>query len=220
LSAPATEESPYGFLGELPYHHSKREGERAALALGGGGLEVVVTNPSFAVGARDVRPTSGELLLAIARGWMLAYPTGGTSVANAEDVAEGMVLAMDRGVPGERYLLGGENLTFRELFTQCAEECGRPAPLFPLPRQATDALALASDLAGTLVRALGPLASDTLRRLSRPSYVSSERAIQRLGYRPRRARFGIREAYRWFQEEGLLPRDRPLSPEGPLGLVF
>lgn len=216
LAEPATEETAYNFEGTNPYHQSKREAEQLALAAAAeGGLEVVVANPTFLVGAYDVRPTSGELLLRVASGWLVGYPSGGNNFACAADVAAGLILLMERGRSGERYILGGENLTYREFLTQCAEEAGVSPPSLPLPRGLLRAAGMLGDRLGRLSpESFRHLSASFLESLWRPSYASSRKAQHELGYEPRPVRLGIRAAYRWFQEEGILPRDRPLSPRG------
>ncbi|HZH78175.1 MAG TPA: NAD-dependent epimerase/dehydratase family protein [Archangium sp.] len=107
LAEPATEESTYNYAGDNPYHESKREAERLALEDSGLGLEVLAGNPSFVLGPYDVKPSTGELLLHVARGVVLAYPSGGINVVNAQDVARGLRLIMEKGRPRERYILGG-----------------------------------------------------------------------------------------------------------------
>ena len=115
-----------------PYAESKRAAEE--LALGDwGGLEVVVCNPTFVVGAYGTGATSAEVVRLVASGVVKAYPPGGANFVNADDVADGLVLAMRAGRPRTRYILGGENLTHREFLSQIAEECGQRAPGVPLP---------------------------------------------------------------------------------------
>jgi dihydroflavonol-4-reductase len=124
---------------------------------------------------------------------------------------------MRAGRPRTRYILGGENLTHRELLSQIAEECGQRAPSVPLPGWAARALGRTGDVLGALSSArLGWVNTAFLRQLFEPTYVSSTLAQRTLGYRPRPVRHGIRDALRWYQEQGLLPRDRPLTPRGVL----
>lgn len=215
LSAPATEETAFNFTGDLPYHQSKREGEARVLDLFAPGFDVVVANPTFVVGAYDARPSSGELLLAVARGWVAAFPSGGNNFVNATDIATGLVLLMERGRARDRYILGGEDLTYRRFLTQCAEEAGARPPMIPIP----DALLTRAGEIGDHLGRLAPrlfrnLNSALLSPLQLPAYASSQKAQRELGYSPKAVRAGIREAYRWFQEEGYLRRDRPLSPSG------
>jgi dihydroflavonol-4-reductase len=148
----------------------------------------------------------------VARGLVVAYPSGGTNVVNASDVAEGLHLVMEKGRPGERYILGGENLTYRELLTQIAEEAGVHPPRLPLPDTVVRVVGRLGDVVGRLSPDLFQhMNTAALRALPLPAYQSSARAMRELGYRPGPVRRGIREALRWFVEEGMLPRDQPLA---------
>lgn len=214
LERPATEEDLLHLQGDTPYHHSRREAEQLALATSNGGLEVVTGHPSFAVGPYDVQPSTGELLLLVARGMAVAYPSGGCNVVSAMDAAEGLHLAMEKGRPGERYILGGENLTYRELLTQIAEEAGVRPPRVHLPDAAVRALGRLGDVVGRLSPDLFEHVNTAfLQALPQPAYQSSSKAMRELGYQPRPVRQGIREALRWFREEGMLPRDQPLAAD-------
>ncbi len=214
LREPANEDSSFPTAGGTPYAESKRASEQLA-AGDWGDLEVVIANPTFVVGAYGTGASSAEVVRLVASGLLRAYPPGGTNFVNADDVADGLLLAMEHGAAGERYLLGGENLTYRAFLTQMAEECGEGAPRFPLPGWAARGLGRAGDLFGRLSASrLGWVNTPFLEGLFETAYVSSAKASRALGYRPRPVRRGIREALRWYQEQGLLPRDRPLTPRG------
>ncbi len=215
LDRPATEEGPPPER-STPYAESKRAAEE--LALGDwGDLQVVVCNPTFVIGAYGTGATSAEVVRLVASGLVKAYPPGGANFVNADDVADGLLLAMRAGRQRTRYILGGENLTHRDLLSQIAEECGQNAPGVPLPGWAARTLGRAGDVLGALSSArLGWVNTPFLRQLFEPTYVSSGLAQRTLGYRPRPVRHGIRDALRWYQEQGLLPRDRPLTPRGVL----
>ena len=213
LSEPATEATRYNFPGGNPYQETKREAEAIALGASCEGFEVVATNPSFTVGAYDSRPSSGQILLMVARGVARFYPSGGTNYVNAMDVARGCLLAMAKGRPGERYILGGENLTHRQFLTLCASEVGVRPPLFPIPEGLAARLGRVGDRVGGLAPDLFKnINSSTVASMFLPAYYSSQKAMRELGYRPGPVIDGVREAYRWFQEEGMVPRDRPLTP--------
>ncbi|HEY8206891.1 MAG TPA: NAD-dependent epimerase/dehydratase family protein [Myxococcaceae bacterium] len=217
LNEPGTEDLAPEGPPRSAYQESKVAGEAAAREAAAGRVELVTANPALVLGAHDARPSTGALLLAVARGVIAGYPAGGTNAVNAEDAAAGLTLVMERGRPGERYLLGGENLTFRELLTIAAEEAGVAPPRVLVPDLA---LAVAEKVASAAfslpaLKGLDPGAA-ALPGLAHPSYVSSMKAMRELGYRPRGIRLGIRDALRWFQEEGVLPRDMPLAPRGVL----
>ncbi|MBI3185263.1 MAG: NAD-dependent epimerase/dehydratase family protein [Myxococcales bacterium] len=213
---PATEEAPPP-ESPLPYPKSKLRAEAAALEAAGA-LELVIASPGFVIGPYDVKPTSGALLIAVARGRLPVYPSGGNNFVNAADVAQGLFLAMEKGRPGQRYILGGENLTYRELLSLCAEEAGVRPPWLGIPMGlALGAAALADRLADRWEVGNGwPTRAHVLAAYT-PTYYSSQKAVRELGYTPRPLRLGVREAYRWFQEEGYLERDRPLYPRGEGG---
>jgi dihydroflavonol-4-reductase len=216
LSEPATEDTAFPARGGTPYAESKRASEELA-AGDWGGLDVVIANPTFVVGAYGTGPSSAEVVRLVAAGLLRAYPPGGANFVSAEDVADGLVLAMEDGAAGARYLLGGENLTYRAFLGQVAEECGERAPAFPLPSWAARGLGRAGDWLGRLSASrLGWVNTPFLEGLFETAYVSSAKAERVLGYRPKPVRRGIREALRWYQEQGLLRRDRPLTPRGVL----
>ncbi|MGO9828762.1 MAG: NAD-dependent epimerase/dehydratase family protein [Myxococcaceae bacterium] len=214
LCEPATEDSAFPSRGGTPYAESKRASEELA-AGNWGDLEVVIANPTFVVGAYGTGASSAEVVRLVASGLLRAYPPGGTNFVNADDVADGLVLAMERGTAGQRYLLGGENLTYRAFLAQVAEECGESPPAIQLPSWAAKGLGRAGDVLGRLSSArLGWVNTPFLAGLFEPAYVSSRKAERALAYRPRPVRRGIREALRWYQEQGRLRRDRPLTPRG------
>jgi dihydroflavonol-4-reductase len=132
----ATEDdpTPIGIIGRFPYYRAKLFAERAALARSGERLEVVSINPSLLLGPGDAAGSSTEDVRLFLDGGVPAVPRGGLSFVDARDAAEAMRLAMDRGRPGERYLVGACNLTMREFFERLARISGSDAPWLPMPR--------------------------------------------------------------------------------------
>ena len=108
----------------FPYGYAKRQAEIEAVQRAGADLQVVIVNPSIVLGAGDVHQISGSLIVQAARGRTFLYTGGGTNIVHIDDVAAGHLAAAERGRHGERYILGGENLTHRELFTLLAEIVG------------------------------------------------------------------------------------------------
>jgi dihydroflavonol-4-reductase len=168
---PATEaDTPPSWELSVPYKRSKLEAERLALAAG-----AIVVNPTTPVGEGDRKPTpTGRMIAGVARGRIRGVvATTGLNVVDVRDVARGHALALERGRPGERYLLGGANLPLAELFAAIADLAGRSRPRLRVPY----AVALAAGRAG-LVNA------DEVRLARLPMYFSSEKAENLLGYAP------------------------------------
>ena len=168
---PATEEDgPPDWELAVPYKRTKLEAERLALAAG-----AVVVNPTTPVGEGDTRPTpTGRMIRGVARGRYLGYiPTTGLNVVDVRDVAAGHALALERGRPGERYLLGGTDLWLGDFFALVASAAGRPAPRLRVPYAVARAAAAAGLVNANEV---------ALARL--PMFFSSEKARRELGYAP------------------------------------
>ncbi|HET9214544.1 MAG TPA: NAD-dependent epimerase/dehydratase family protein [Gaiellaceae bacterium] len=167
----ATEDdSPPEWELAVPYKRTKLEAERLALA-----ANAVVVNPTTPVGEGDDRPTpTGRMLAGVASGRIPGYvATTGLNVVDVLDVARGHALALERGEPGERYLLGGVNLALADLFAAVARLAGRPRPRLHVPYPL-------ANVAGRL----GIANRDEVRLARLPMYFSSDKARSRLGYEP------------------------------------
>jgi dihydroflavonol-4-reductase len=132
----------------VPYKRTKLEGERLALRAAQDGAEVIVVNPTVPVGSGDLRPTpTGKMIADVARGRARGYlARSALNVVAVQDVARGHVIAFERGRPGERYLLGGDNLSVREVFAIIAQTAGLRPPRVPVPWTAAYAGARLTDL--------------------------------------------------------------------------
>jgi dihydroflavonol-4-reductase len=187
----------------FPYGYAKRQAEIEALVLAGGRLEVVIVNPSIVIGAGDVHQISGSLVIQAARGRTFLYTGGGTNIVHIDDVAAGHLAAAELGRSGERYILGGENLTHLQLFTLLAEVVGSRPPWLRLPDWAIEPAAKALDLA----RRVAPLPLDGNQlRLSRYRlFCATAKARDELGLVNRRtARQAIVEALAWYRARGVV----------------
>ena len=129
-----TDPTPIGLVSRWPYYRSKLLAERAALERNAADLEVLSVNPSLLLGPGDLRGSSTEDVRRFLEGAIPFVPGGGLSFVDARDAAEAMWLAMERGRPGERYLVGACNLTFREFFRKLAGVSGVRSPRLPVPR--------------------------------------------------------------------------------------
>lgn len=202
-----TEDHPYNLPpGRFFYGYSKALAEAIARSFLEQGLEVVIVNPSVILGPRDLHRISGSLILEMARGRVPALPPGGVNVVAVEDMARGHELAMMRGRPGERYILGGENLTYRELAERIAAVVGVPAPRRVLPPWAVKGLAALARLANALGIAL-PVGADQLWLSAHFIWCDGRKAEAELGYRPEiPVEEAIRRAWAWYQATGRSPR--------------
>ena len=208
LEHPGDENSPldptaaYGPSGPLRwYHDTKKQGEQ--LVLGWPGLETVVVNPDYVVGAFDIKPTSGQLILAMARHPVPFWPKGGKCFIDAGDCAQAHLQALDRGTPGRRYLLGNHNLRYRAFMSVIAEVTGQRPPFAPLP----DTLLRLAARVGAIAKRAQPhrfagMDRQVLLSMQQPRYRSGARARQELGMPATPLHDSVEAAWRWFREQG------------------
>ena len=185
------------------YKRSKFLAEGVAMEFAGRGLPVVIVNPTAPVGSHDVKPTpTGQTILDFMRGRMPAYVDTGLNVVDARETAEGHWLACEKGKAGERYILGSENLTLREIFGKLSAITGRPAPGTRIPWVVALAAGAAmtgwANVTGKPPRA--PL--DAVRMARKKMFVSTEKARRELGFDPSPAEKGLRNAVAWFDANG------------------
>ena len=192
----------YGKQGALrEYHNTKLQEEQ--LACGWGSVEAVVVNPDFILGAWDVKPTSGQLIVTMAQRFVPFYPRGGKCFQHVRDCADGHILAMERGVPGRRYLLGNENLSYREFMTMVGEVVGTRPPVVPLPNLAIGLAGRVGEIGSRFdAHRFAGLNPHVLRSMQQPRYRSADRAHSELGVPQTPVVEAIEEAYRWFVDHG------------------
>jgi dihydroflavonol-4-reductase len=184
---------------KVAYKRSKLASERLALDAAAAGRDVVVVNPTTPVGPGDRRPTpTGKMIRDAAAGRMRAHlATTGLNVADVRDIARGHVLAHELARPGERYLLGGDNLPLAEVFALVAREHGHPPPRVRIPFRAALGAAWAADRIGRVVgREPTLLVLDEVRLARIPAAFSIEKARRELGYTWRPAADALRDAAR------------------------
>ena len=168
------------------------------------GLPAVIVQPSAPVGPRDVKPTpTGRMILEAAMGRMPAYVDTGLNVVHVDDVARGHLLAFEKGVVGERYILGGEDMSLKHILVEIAAITGRPAPRVRLPHNLILPIALVAE-AWTRLRGGGEpfVTVDGVRMAKKRMYFSSAKARRDLGYGARPARQALADAIAWFRENG------------------
>ena len=167
------------------------------------GLPVVIVNPAAPLGPRDVKPTpTGRIVLDTLRGKMPAYVQTGLNVVHVDDVAQGHLLAFEKGEPGERYILGGENMTLKAILDAVCACAGLTPPRIRLPRAALYPVAWLAEGWAKLSGTTPPVTVDSLRMAGKFMHFSSAKARQALGYQPRPARHAIEDAVAWFRDNG------------------
>lgn len=169
------------------------------------GLPAVIVNPSTPIGPRDARPTpTGRIVIEAASGRMPAFVESGLNLVHVDDVAEGHLLALERGKIGERYILGGQDVSLREMLGDVARLTGRAPPTVALPRAPLFPLAWANEQLARLTGKEPFLTLDGLRMAAHNMYFSSAKAERHLGYRARPYAQGLAEAIAWFRQAGML----------------
>jgi dihydroflavonol-4-reductase len=205
--APADESTPVT-LGDMigPYKRSKFLAEEAVkTAALETGLPVVIVNPSTPIGPRDIKPTpTGRTIVMAASGKMPAYVDTGLNLVHVDDCAEGHLLAFDKGIPGERYILGGEDYSLARMQATIAEMSGQRPAKISLPVGPLYPLAIGAELVARFTGREPMLTRDTLRMARKRMFFSSAKAARELGYATRPAVEGLTDAVAWFRDAGYL----------------
>lgn len=164
-------------------------------------LPIILVYPSTPIGPRDIKPTpTGRLVLDAAAGRIPAYIDTGLNVVHVDDCADGHLLARAKGKPGDRYILGGHDLTLREILEIVSRYIGRRAPRIKLSPSVVLPIAYASEFVARLTKR-EPLATvDGVRMARKYMFFSSSKAIQELGYTARPAEQALHDAVDWFRQ--------------------
>jgi dihydroflavonol-4-reductase len=189
------------------YKKSKYLAEQAVLELvREHGVPAVIVNPSTPVGPRDIKPTpTGRMVADAASGRMPAYVDTGLNIVHVDDVAEGHILALERGRIGERYILGGEDYSLGALFELIAGIAGKPGPRISLPRRLLYPVALGYEAMARIGGIEPRVTRETLAMARKKMFFSSAKARAELGYAPRPAQAAIEDAIAWFRDAGMVP---------------
>ena len=202
---PADESSCYEGPAEIPgvYKQSKFLAEEVALMLARQGKPVVVVNPAAPIGPYDIKPTpTGAIIVDFLNGRMPSYIDTGLNVVHVRDVAMGHWLAAQKGRVGERYILGGENLTLKQILDILSGLSGRPAPRFKTPYAVAYGFAVLDTAVARLLGRAPRAPLDAVRMAGHFMWYDSGKATRELGYRPRPAREALAEATAWFAANG------------------
>ena len=190
------------------YKRSKVLAERAVERMvANDGLPAVIVNPSTPIGPRDVKPTpTGRIIVEAATGKIPAFVDTGLNLVHVDDVANGHFLALERGVIGERYILGGENLSLQQMLADIAGLAGRKPPTIKLPRGPLYPLAIGAELYAKFSGKEPFVTVDGLRMSKYKMYFTSAKAERELGYKARPYGEGLSHALDWFRANGYLKR--------------
>jgi dihydroflavonol-4-reductase len=193
----------------IAYFDSKVGGERVARTLAARGLPVVFVRPSFVLGPGDIHRSSASIVVGLARRRLRVYVEGGASFCDVRDVAAGHAAALERGRPGEAYVLGGHNLTISEMMARVCATAGVPRPR-RIPVPAALALAAVDEARRWATRSRPGLTRELVRAAALYTFVSSAKAERELGYAIRPFDEMVRDTLRFAMATGRL---RPETPE-------
>jgi dihydroflavonol-4-reductase len=202
---PANEDSPVSLADMIGhYKRSKFMAEQLALEAGRSGLEVVVVNPTTPVGDQDVKPTpTGRIVVDFLKRKFPAYVETGLNLVDVRECARGHVTALEKGKSGERYILGGENLTLKQILDKLAKITGLPSPILKLPYIFAYAAGIADEIVTGRLRGREPRATiDTVRMGAKKMFASSDKAERDLGWKIVPVESALRRAAEWFRVNG------------------
>jgi dihydroflavonol-4-reductase len=189
-----------------PYKRSKVMAERLVERMvAEQGLPAVIVSPSTPIGPRDIRPTpTGRIIVEAALGRMPAFIQTGLNLAHVDDIAEGHILALEKGRIGERYILGGEDVSLQQLLSVIAGLVGRKAPTLELPRSPLYPLAVGAEAVAQVTGKEPFITVDALNMARYRMFFSSAKAERELGYHARPYREAVADAVAWFRQAGYL----------------
>jgi dihydroflavonol-4-reductase len=205
---PGTEDTPVGLQDMVgDYKRSKYLAEEVARECAGRGLPVVIVNPSTPIGPGDIKPTpTGQMIVDFLRGKMWAYLDTGLNLVDVDDVAAGHLLAAERGVVGQRYILGNRNLTLREIFAILGRIAGvRPPRVKVLPGMILPVAAVAEWIADHLTGRPPLVAVDAVRMARKRMFFDPAKAIRELGLPQTPVEGALERAVSWFRSHGYAP---------------
>jgi dihydroflavonol-4-reductase len=206
--SPGSEDTPVSVMDMIGhYKRSKFLAEQVVRDAALAGTSVVIVNPSTPIGPGDIKPTpTGQMVLDAAAGRTPAYVDTGLNVVHVDDVANGHLLAFHRGRPGERYILGGEDLTLREILVEIAQIVGRKPPRVRLPTSVVLPIAYVAEAVARMTGRPGRITVEGVRMARKRMFFSSDKAKRELGYTWRPPTEALRDAIGWLRDQGSLRR--------------
>ncbi len=189
------------------YKRSKFMAEQLVIGAASGGQDVVLVNPTTPIGERDIKPTpTGRIVVDFLKRKFPAYVDTGLNLVDVKECAEGHLLAMQEAIPGERYILGGENLTLKQILDKLAAITGLPSPSIKLPYAVAYATGVVDTLVTGTIRQREPRVTlDSVRMGRQKMFVSSAKAERTLGWNPGPVDGALRRAVEWFRANGYAP---------------
>jgi dihydroflavonol-4-reductase len=201
---PADEDSPVSLADMIGhYKRSKFMGERIAMDAGRSGMHVVTVNPTTPVGEQDVKPTpTGRIVVDFLKRKFPAYVETGLNLVDVRECALGHMAALEKGKSGERYILGGQNLTLKQILDRLGKITGLPSPKVKLPYMFAFATGMVGEITGRLFSGEPRATLDTVRMGKKKMFASSDKAERELGWKIVPVEGALRRAVEWFQTNG------------------
>ena len=202
---PADEDSPVSLADMIgPYKRSKFMAEQIAMEAGRSGMEVVTVNPTTPIGEQDVKPTpTGRIVVDFLKRRFPAYVETGLNLVDVRECARGHVAALEKGRTGERYILGGEDLTLKRILDKLGQITGLPSPKVKLPYLFAFAAGVVDEVITGMIRRREPRATvDAVRMGKKKMFASSAKAERELGWKIIPVDGALRRAVEWFRANG------------------
>jgi len=202
---PADEDSPVSLTNMIgPYKRSKFMAEQVAIEAARAGQDVVIVNPTTPVGERDIKPTpTGRIVIDFLKKKFPAYVDTGLNLIDVRECALGHIAALEKGRSGERYILGGENLTLKQILDKLAVITGLPSPKVRVPYVLALATGVVDELVTGRIRGREPRATiDAVRMGRKKMFASSAKAERELGWKVMPVDDALRRAVEWFRHNG------------------
>ena len=196
---PVTEQAMIG-----DYKRSKWQAEQVAIAAAQAGQHVAIVNPTTPMGERDIKPTpTGRIIVDFLNRKFPAYVDTGLNIVDVRDAARAHILALEKARPGERYIVGGENVTLKQLLDKLAALTGLPSPSMRVPHSVAMAFAAFDETITGKLRGKEPRATvESVKMGKKKMWASSEKAKRDLGYSPSPVDAALQRAIDWFRAHG------------------
>lgn len=198
------ETTPFNWSTNLTYKYSKHLAEQEVFQAVENGLPAVIVNPAIVIGPKDYRFHGGSLIKRINGGLVPFYIAGGINVVYIDDVVHGHIQAAKAGKTGERYILGGTNLTIKEAFDRIAKVIGARSPKIKAPESFIKLAAKLFDVFSKLTGTKQLISSDLIASMGINYWFSSDKAIRELDYKITPFEEAVRKTYEWYKKEGLI----------------